>query len=77
MKDLTTIFVETVFRNQGISRVVLSDNGIQLISEFWKQLFAFLGPVIRFNSTYHPQSNGGQEKFNKTFIEDLRTYVSN
>jgi hypothetical protein len=27
-------------------------------------------------SSYHPQSNGGQEKFNKTLIEALRTYVS-
>jgi transposase InsO family protein len=59
-----------------MSRVVLSDNGPQFISEFWEQLFALLGSGIRFTSTYHPQSNGGQEKFNKTFIEDLRTYVS-
>ncbi len=40
-----------------------------------KQLFALLGSVIRLSSTYHPQSNGGQEKFNKTLIETLRTYV--
>jgi transposase InsO family protein len=75
-KDLTTIFVETVFRHQGMSRVVLSDNGPQFISEFWKQLFAFLGSDIRLTSTYHPQSNGCQEKFNKTLIETLRPYVS-
>jgi hypothetical protein len=31
---------------------------------------------IRLTSSYHPQSNGGQEKFNKTLIEALRTYVS-
>jgi hypothetical protein len=29
VKDLTTIFVETVFRHQGMTRVVLSDNGPQ------------------------------------------------
>ena len=33
-----------------------------------------LGTKIRLTSTYHPQSNGGQEKFNKTLIEALRTY---
>jgi transposase InsO family protein len=41
-----------------------------------QQLFALLGSGIRLTSTYHPQSNGGQEKFNKTLIEVLRTYVS-
>jgi hypothetical protein len=57
-------------------RVILSDNGPQFISEFWKQLFTLLGAGIRLTSTYHPQSNGGQEKFNKTLFEALRTYVS-
>jgi hypothetical protein len=74
VKDLTTIFMETVFRHQGMTRVVLSDNGPNSIVN-WKQLFALLGSVISLSSTYHPQSNGGQEKFNKTLIETLRTYV--
>jgi transposase InsO family protein len=75
-KDLSTIFMTTAFRHQGMSRVILSDNGPQFISEFWKQLFTLLGTGIRLTSTYHPQSNGGQEKFNKTLLETLRTYVS-
>jgi hypothetical protein len=57
-------------------RVILSDNGPQFVSEFWKQIFTLLGAGIGLTSTYHPQSNGGQEKFNKTLIEALRTYVS-
>jgi hypothetical protein len=75
-KDLATIFMQTVFRHQGMPRVILSDNGPQFVSEFWEQLFTLLGAGIRLTSTYHPQSNGGQEKFNKTLIEALRTYVS-
>ncbi len=35
-----------------------------------------MGTKIKLTSIYHPQSNGGQEKFNKTLIEALRTYVS-
>ena len=75
-RDLATIFMQTVFRQQGMPRVILSDNGPQFVSEFWKQIFTLLGADIRLTSTYHPQSNGGQEKFNKTLIEALRTYVS-
>jgi hypothetical protein len=36
--------------------------------------FSFWTPKL--TSTCHPQSNGGQEKFNKTLIESLCTYVS-
>ncbi len=75
-KDLATIFMQTVFRHQGMPRVILSDNGPQFISEFWKQLFTLLGSGIRLTSTYNPQSNGGQGKLNKTLIEALRTCVS-
>ena len=42
-KDLDTIFMQTVFRQQGMQRVILSDNGPQFISEFWKQIFTLLG----------------------------------
>jgi transposase InsO family protein len=75
-KDLATMFMQTVFRHQGMPRVILSDNGPQFVSEFWKQLFLLLETSIRLTLLYHSQSNGGQEKFNKTLIEDLRTYVS-
>jgi hypothetical protein len=38
-KDLAKIFMTTVFGHQGMPRVILSDNGPQFISEFWKQRF--------------------------------------
>ena len=75
-KDLALIFFQTVFRQQGMPRILLSDNDPQFISEFWRELFLLLGAKIRLTSTYHPRSNGGQKKFNKTLIEALRTYVS-
>jgi hypothetical protein len=57
-------------------RILLFDNDPQFICEFWRELFLLLGTKINLTSTYHPQSNGGQEKFKKTLIEALRTYVS-
>ena len=39
--DLARIFFETVFRNQGMSRVLLSDNGPQFHSEFWTEFLHF------------------------------------
>jgi hypothetical protein len=39
-RDLALIFFRTVFRNQGMPRVLLSDNGPQFTSAFWT-------PIIR------------------------------
>jgi transposase InsO family protein len=57
-------------------RVLLSNNGPQFHSDFWTEFFALLRTEVRLTSTYHPQSNGGSEKINKTFLKVLRSYVS-
>jgi hypothetical protein len=54
----------------------LSDNGPQFISEFWKAFFFLLQTDIRLTSSYHPQSNGQTERFNRTLIEALRSFVN-
>ena len=54
--DLARIFFDTVFRNQGIPRVLLSDNGLQFYSFFLQEFFALLRTDVKLTSTYHPQS---------------------
>jgi transposase InsO family protein len=75
-RDLALIFFRTVFRNQGMPRILLSDNGPQFASEFWKAFFELLQTDIRLTSSYHPQSNGQTERFNRTLIEALRSFVN-
>jgi hypothetical protein len=57
-------------------RVLLSDNGPQFTSEFWTEFFSLLQTDIRLTSSYHPQSNGQTERFNRTLIEALRSFVN-
>jgi hypothetical protein len=75
-RDLALIFFRTVFRDQGMPRILLSDNGPQFTSDFWKAFYELLQTDIRLTSSYHPQSNGGSERFNRTLIEALRSYVN-
>ena len=74
-RTLAEIFLRTVFRSQGMCSMLLSDRGPQFQSEFWHEFFGLLKTNIRLTSSYHPQSNGGVEKFNKTLLEALRSYV--
>ena len=57
-------------------RILLSDNGPQFVSNFWKEFFSLLQTDIRLTSSYHPQSNGQTERFNRTLIEALRSFVN-
>jgi hypothetical protein len=75
-RDLALVFMRTVFRSQGLCSILLSDQGPQFQSEFWQEFFLLLKTNVRLTSTYHPQSNGGVEKFNKTLLEALRSYVN-
>ena len=75
-RDLAVVFMRTVFRSQGLCSMLLSDRGPQFASEFWTEFFGLLKTDIRLTSSYHPQSNGGVEKFNKTLLEALRSYVN-
>jgi hypothetical protein len=74
--DLARIFFASVFRSQGMPRILLSDRGPQFVSEFWSSFFGLLQTDIRLTSSYHPQSNGGSERFNRTLIEALRCFVN-
>jgi len=75
-RDLALIFFRTVFRSQAMPRVLLSDNSPQFTSEFWTEFFSLLQTDIRLTSSYHPQSNGQTERFNRTLIEALRSFVN-
>ena len=75
-RDLALIFFRSVFRSQGMPKILLSDRGPQFVSTFWKEFFGLLKTDIRLTSSYHPQSNGGSERFNRTLIEALRSYVT-
>lgn len=70
IKDITSSTVAQAFVSNWISRYGLplfltSDRGAQFISFLWKDLMSILGITHNLTTSYHPQSNGMIEKFNK------------
>jgi len=54
---------------------VVSDNGPQFRSTFFQGGFSLLGISNRDSTTHHPQTNGQVERYNRTIVGQLRTFV--
>lgn len=55
---------------------LLSDNGGQFTSKYFQSICQILGTRNLFTSSYHPQTNGQAERFNRTLLSALRRYVA-
>jgi hypothetical protein len=42
----------------GVLKKIVSDRGTQFTLRFWERLHETLETQLRFNSAYHPQTNG-------------------
>jgi hypothetical protein len=49
-----------------------SDNGLQFTSKLLQEVCSSLGIARSFSTPYHPQGNGGIERFHRTLKERLR-----
>jgi len=68
-------FLDYWVAKYGPSATVLSDNGPQFSSTFFQGVCSLLGISNRYSMTYHPQTNGQVERYDRTIVGQLRTYV--
>jgi hypothetical protein len=75
-KTIAKILIEEVISRFGIPNYIHSDQGRQ----FESQLFAEMCELLQIKKTrttpYHPQSDGMVERFNRTLVTMLSTYVN-
>ena len=80
LKSINAFTVAKVFCNSwvfsyGPSVYLLSDNGGQFTSKYFATICENLGIRNLYTSTYHPETNGQAERFNRTVLSALRRYV--
>lgn len=54
----------------------IADNGKQLMSKFFRDVCRTLNGHNIYSTTYHQQTNGQGERFNRTIVSALRTYIA-
>ena len=69
-------FVEAWDFKYGPLETLISDNGKQFAAKFFQAACSLLGISNIFTPTYHPQTNGQVERYNRTILAMLRNYVN-
>lgn len=68
-------FVHHWVFHYGPPRTLLSDNGSQFMARFFTEVCRIMGTKNVYTTTYHPQCNGQVERFNRTILSALRSYL--
>ncbi|KAJ9516842.1 hypothetical protein QJQ45_027257 [Haematococcus lacustris] len=75
-KGFARLFVDNVFKLHGLPKDMVSDRGPHFHNTFWHHVQKLLGMRVSLSSSYHPQSDGQTERYNRVLEEMLRHYIS-
>lgn len=73
---MAKLFVEEIICRHGAPQKLLSDRGAAFLSRMSRHLYRLLNVRKVNTSAYHPQTDGLNERYNKTVIIMLSMYVS-
>ncbi len=69
-------FLELLFTRWGLPRTLTMDNGSQLVSAEFTSYIHSKSIKHIWTAYYHPQSNGGVERFNQSLKNSLRAHLA-
>jgi hypothetical protein len=62
---IANVFMNNVFKLNGMQVSIVSDRDVIFTSSFWQELFKIQGISLAMSSAYHPQTDGQTEIVNK------------
>jgi transposase InsO family protein len=68
--------VDNVYRYRGLPNDIISYQGPQFISKFWRSLLKIPKVDIKLSSAFHPQTNGQTEYVNQVLEQYLRCTIN-
>ena len=74
--EVARCFTNAWVFNYGPPTELVSDNGGCFTSKFFIDICRIMSIKNNFTTTYHPQANGQVERYNRTILAALRTYVA-
>lgn len=72
VQDVVTLFLENVFKLQGLPSMIVTDRDRIFTSHLWQALFKSLRIKLHLNTAYHPKTDGQTERVNQCLENYLR-----
>lgn len=69
------MYLETVFVNHDLSKLLIMNRVIHFTRLFWKNLFSFFKSNLAILTAYHTQIDGEMEKTNRFIEYMLQTFT--
>nr|KYP53289.1 Transposon Ty3-I Gag-Pol polyprotein [Cajanus cajan] len=73
--NITKLFFQDVVRLHGLSKTIVSDRDVKLLSHFWKTLWSRLETKLLLSTACHPQTDGKTEVVNRYLGTMLRAIL--
>ena len=73
---VSVFFYEDIICRHGCPKELLTDRGTHFVNEIMRSLCQELGTKHKLSTSYHPQTNGLVERFNRTLCETLAKYAN-
>src|SRR5882672_9304569 len=70
------LFRDHIWKLHGLLEEVISDQGMQFISNFTQSLSQFLGIQVAASTAYHPQMDSQTERVNQEVKQFLQLFVN-
>jgi len=74
--EVTKIFFNTIFKDHGLPKTIISDRDAKFTSNFWRSLFEQTGIKLIMSTAFHLQTDRQTEQLNRTLKKMLRIYAT-
>jgi hypothetical protein len=68
--DIARVFISEIVRLHGMPKRIISNRGSMFTGRFWTSFQEALGTQLKFNTVYHPETDGQTKRMNQT-LEDM------
>ena len=75
MEQLVKLYMDNIVRLHGTPVTIVSDRDPRFTSKLWKEFQEAMGTELRFNTAFHPQTDGQSERTIQVLEDLLRSCV--